>query len=66
MTIAETMLRMKTIKRDFYRIEMDLGFDSSIVEALISLSLFMSPWSPDWYPVNEDTDAKEQISSLSS
>lgn len=65
-TIAEVTDKKKTKTRAFYNIEIDLGFDSSTVEVLISLNLLIRPLSYVPYPANEETEAKEQISSLSS
>lgn len=64
--MAENTESMKTITKAFCSREIDLGFDSSTVDVLISLNLLMSPLSEVPYPARDETEASEHISSLSS
>ena len=56
----------KTRRRVCYRKDIERGFYSSTVEVFISLNLFIKPLSVLPYPANDDIDANDDISSLSS
>lgn len=63
---AENKDNKNTRNKAFYKSDIDLGLDSSTVDVLISLSLFINPLSERPQPAREETEAKEHSSSLSS